>query len=33
VGKDAIARALKKTGFDLTKTSIGASPEKETLNS
>ncbi len=33
VGKNAIGRALKKTGFDLTKTATGASPKKKTQNS
>lgn len=32
VSKDAIGRALKKTGLDLTKTVTGASPEKKTQN-
>ena len=30
VGKDAIGRALKKTNFSLTRTAIGASPQKKT---
>ena len=29
VGKNAIGRALKKTNFDLTKTTTGASPQKK----
>ena len=33
VGKDAIARALKKTNYSLTKTPTGASPKKTTQNS
>lgn len=33
VSKDAIGRALKKTGLDLTKTITGASPQKKTQNS
>lgn len=33
VGKNAIGRALKKTGLGLTKTTTGASPKKKTLNS
>lgn len=32
VGKNAIGRALKKTGLDLTKTVTGASPKKKTRN-
>ena len=33
VGKNAIGRALKKTNFDLTKTTTGASRQKKTRNS
>ena len=33
VGKNAIGRALKKTNFDLTKTTTGVSPQKEMPNS
>ena len=33
VSKDAIGRALKKTNFDLTKTTIGASRQKKMPNS
>ena len=33
VGKDAIARALKKTNYSLIKTPTGASPKKATQNS
>ena len=33
VGKNAIGRALKKTNFDLTKTTTGVSPPKKMLNS
>ena len=33
VGKNAIGRALKKTNFDLTKATTGASPQKEMPNS
>ena len=32
VGKNAIGRALKKTNFDLTKTTTGASPQKKMQN-
>ena len=32
ISKDAIGRALKKTGLDLTKTVTGASPKKKTQN-
>jgi transposase len=32
VGKDAIQKALKRTNFGLTKTTIGVSLPKETLN-
>lgn len=33
VGREAIRNALKKTNFDLTKTTTGASPQKKTRNS
>ena len=33
VGKNAIGRALKKTGFNLTETNTGASPKREMPNS
>lgn len=33
VGKNAIGRALKKTGFSLTETTTGASPQEKTQNS
>lgn len=33
VSKDTIGRALKKTNYDLTKTTTGASPQKKTQNS
>ena len=33
VGREAIRKALKKTNFDLTKTSTGASRQKKTRNS
>ena len=32
VGREAIRNALKKTNFDLTKTTTGASPQKKTWN-
>lgn len=33
VGREAIRNVLKKTNFDLTKTTTGASPQKKTRNS
>lgn len=33
VGREAIRNALKKTNFDLTKTTTGASPQKKPRNS
>ena len=33
VGREAIRNALKKTNFDLTKTTTGASRQKKTRNS
>ena len=33
VGREAIRNALKKTNFDLTKTTTGASPQKKSRNS